>query len=297
MLGIVVVSFGSHTLLESHLAAVDLSALDVRVVVVDNFRSMPAQEAVRTCADAHGWEFLANPTNRGFGSGMNLGVARALELGCSTLILLNPDVRITAPVLAALVDQTENSPRTLVTPRIVRPDGTPWFTGGRIDLVAARTRNVEDPGSPRTDGWLTGACLAVHADLWREVGGFDDDYFLYWEDIDLSHRCTRLGAELLVRQDLEVVHDVGGTQGAPGAAKSSAYYFYNCRNRLLFAAKNLPRRHVLRWLVRTPGYARLVLLRGGRRQLLRTWRPVSAVACGSVVGASHALRVVARGHA
>ena len=109
------VSFGSHALLESHLATVDLGALDVRVVVVDNFSSLPAQEAVRACADAHGWEFLANRANRGFGAGMNLGVARALQLGCSTLVLLNPDVRITARVLAALAAQTERLYRSLVS--------------------------------------------------------------------------------------------------------------------------------------------------------------------------------------
>lgn len=284
------VSFGSDALLRTHLAALDLSGLDAHVVVVDNFRSVASQRAVGACAREHGWELVTSPTNDGFGVGMNRGAARALELGCDALVLLNPDAAIGPDVLAALDAQVHADPRTLVTPRIVRTDGSPWFTGGRLDRRSGRTRNVEDDGTAHRDGWLTGACLAVHADLWRELGGFDDDFFLYWEDVDLSERCVRAGGRLLVRQDLVVVHDVGGTQeGGSGRAKSGVYYYYNCRNRLLFAAKHLDRRDAARWALGTPGYAHAVLLRGGRRQLLRPWRPLVPLVGGCLAG----LRAVA----
>ena len=99
-----------------------------------------------------------------------------------------------------------------------------------------------------------------------------------------------------MRQDLEVLHDVGGTQEptAGSRAKSSTYYYYNCRNRLLFAARHLGRRDVGRWLVSQPAYAWSVLMRGGRRQLLRPWQPVSAAVRGSFSGAWFAVRSLLR---
>lgn len=293
MLGIVLVSFGSHELLSRNVLGADLAAVGARVVVVDNFRSAASQTAVGVLAAENGWEVRLNPANLGFGAAMNQGAARAIELGCTELLLLNPDVTISSAVVHALADQVADEPRTVVSPRIVRPDGTAWFTGGVVDVRAGRTRNLPD-GTPAHDGWLSGACLALHADLWTRVGGFDPEYFLYWEDVDLSRRCAAAGARLLVRQDLSVVHDVGGTQATEGRAKSSAYYYFNCRNRLLFAARHLPRRDVARWLLRTPGYARSVLLRGGRRQLLRSPRPVLDVTRGSLAGARWALRRLVR---
>ena len=64
----------------------------------------------------------------------------------------------------------------------------------------------------------------MHADLWRAVGGFDEDYFLYWEDVDLSLRLLRAGAALEVRHDLEVVHDVGATSHDRAEGKSAVYF-------------------------------------------------------------------------
>ncbi len=106
---------------------------------------------------------------------------------------------------------------------------------------------------------------------------------MYWEDVELSHRCQRAGARLLVRQDLRVVHEVGGTQGA---GKSALYRYYNCRNRLLFARRNLSRTQALGWLRWTPRYARRVLLHDGRRAVLRCpLRTMLPVLAGSLAGA------------
>lgn len=296
MLGIVVVSFGSASLLRANLAGLDRTAMRTpsTVVVVDNFRGSGARDAVRAVSHEHGWELVENATNAGFGTAANAGVARATALGCTAVVVVNPDAAVDAHVLDELAEQLAASPHTLVSPRVLRPDGRPWFTGGRIDLRAGRTRNVDLPATERTEGWLSGACLAADTSWWRTLGGFDDDYFLYWEDVDLSYRCTRAGGSLLVRQDLEVLHDVGGTQEptAGGRAKSSTYYYYNCRNRLLFAARHLGPGDVRRWLLGQPAYAWSVLMRGGRRQLLRPWTPVSAAVRGSFSGARFAVRAL-----
>ncbi len=282
-LGIVVVNFGSHRLLADNLARVDHEAARARVVVVDSFHSDTEREVIRRLAATEGWDLVEPDSNVGFGIGMNLGVARARGHGCEVFLLLNPDVEIDQPTVVALRDQGLSSPRVMVSPLVTRPDGTVWFKGG--DILLERGRTAAGDGLLRTGSipWLSGACLLVPGPLWQQLGGFDEDFFLYWEDVELSYRCHLLGAGVAVRDDLRVIHSVGGTQGA-GRAKSGLYYYYNARNRLLFAAKHLSSRLILRWVLFTPAFAREVVLRGGRRQLLSPWKPVSAVVRGSASG-------------
>jgi GT2 family glycosyltransferase len=285
---LVVVNHRSHALLERNLAAT-AHGLDARVVVVDNRSTDEELDAVRAVADAHGWDLVTAP-NDGFGAGVNVGVARARELGCDAFLLVNPDLELEPAAARALLDAAHRHPLALVAPRILRPDGTVWFAGGGLDPATGRTRTRPDLVGPSPQ-WLTGACLAVHDDLWGRVGGFSDAFFMYWEDIDLSARVRAAGGRLLVEHGTTAVHDVGGTQESAGTRRrSDLYYRHNCRGRLVFAARNLDRPVVRAWALRSAGYARLVVLRGGKRQLLRSPGPLWAALRGTVEGLWYARR-------
>ena len=289
--GIVVVNFGSHALLARNLTPLDLESVPARVVIVDNFKSAVDRRAITALAAASGWTLHLMSRNLGFGAAVNVGIAAAAELGCASYLMLNPDVMITPSVLAELRAASLAQRQALITPVIERPDGSVWFSGSRLSLDEGGIRPADRAPTERRRAWLTGACLAVHRDLWIRLGGFDEDYFLYWEDVDLSVRCADLGGSLVIRRDLVVVHDVGGTQHAgTSRAKSSVYYYYNCRNRLVFAAKYLSRADQIRWLLTTPRDLRRVVLRGGRRQLLRPRQSAWPAIKGAVAG----IRVLAR---
>jgi GT2 family glycosyltransferase len=290
-LGVIVVNYASARLVEHNLGAIDLTGLDVRVVIVDNFAS-PAESAVaRDLTERCDWHLVPLPDNRGFGAAVNAGVAAARALGCITFLLLNPDASVSRPVLRALHEHSLREPLALISPRIVDSGGAVYFRGSRLFLDSGRIRSgaVEPSvdvgsGAARTVPWITAACLVVHSKLLDRIGGVAEDYFLYWEDVDLSYRCLVAGGSLVVRDDLEAVHDEGGTQGRRGRAKSETYYRYNTRNRLLFAARNLGRADLLRWVLQTPMVSREILLRGGRRQLIRSPRPLMAAVRGSIAG-------------
>ena len=137
--------------------------------------------------------------------------------------------------------------------------------------------------------------MAFGRELFDGIGGYDEQYFLYWEDVDFSIRAGRAGAHLQVRDDLIAQHDEGGTQGErQGRAKSNAYYRYNCRNRLLFAARHLGVRRRVDWMMLTPRESWQILLDGGRRQLLHSPRPLFATVRGSVEGLGIACSALAR---
>ena len=271
-IGVVVVNYRSHQVIERNLALIDLGQVNARVVVVDNYSTRQEVQDVAALTRRLGWEMVTSSVNIGFGAAVNLGTDRATELGCTSYLMLNPDATVSAAVIEALRQACAADASALISPVIRRSDGSVWFAGGHVSVARGGLRPVPSR-DPRTSGertaeWITGACLALSHHLWARLGGFDEDYFLYWEDVDLSVRCTALGGDLIVRKDIEAVHEVGATQSG-GTRKSSLYYYYNCRNRLLFAAKNLGPRDRLRWIVRTPVDLVRVVSRGGRREMLR----------------------------
>ena len=287
MLAIIVVSYGSAALLERNLVPLTRALPAAGVVIVDNFTSETERERVRGLAAREGWHTVLPAENTGFGAGMNAGVLRAQQGGATTFLLLNPDATIAADQVGLLLERVVRHPLTLVSPRVLRSDGSVWFDGADLYLNDGRiraTRRRPEFAPARYVPWLSGACLLLTDQLWRLVDGFSEEYFLYWEDVDLSYRVAHAGGATEVCREVSAVHDEGGTQQAvvPGARtpKSADYYYYNIRNRLIFAAKNLRSDDLRRWRRVSLPIAWEVLLQGGRRQFLRSLRPFAAAARG-----------------
>lgn len=279
--GIVVVSFGSSELVEHNLAV--SARPDDIVVVVDNFSSHSERDRVRALAEKSGWVPVLLETNTGFGHAANVGIDEAFKRGAAVVLLLNPDARIDAGSLDLLERTVLADPLTLASPRVVTPDGRPWMSGiMSLDMRTGRMRSAperaSDPDPEWALPWVSGACMMVSRTLWLRTGGFDEAYFLYWEDVDLCARARAVGGHIAVVREAEAVHDEGATHGdrESGRAKSGTYYYYNIRNRAIFARRWIGARRRLAWHARTLGSARDVVLQGGRRQLLtsRPWGPL-----------------------
>ncbi|GGF13842.1 glycosyltransferase family 2 protein [Subtercola lobariae] len=279
---IIVVNYGSCALLAEHLAPLTRRRPDLLTVVVDNFSSDVERATLSDLAQREGWQTVLPTGNTGFGGGMNRGVLRAEQLGARWLLLLNPDAEIAEPALRLLLALSRQSPETLFSPQILRPDGTVWFDGSDLYLEDGRTRSAKRRPSTFVDvqPWLSGACLLLSDALWRRIGGFDEEYFLYWEDVDFSRRVVAAGGAIAVVNEAIAIHSPGGTQGSGAASygdpKSDVYYYYNIRNRLLYAARHLDSESIERWRRVTLPIAWEVLLRGGRRQFLRSLSPLFA---------------------
>lgn len=295
--GVVVVNFASHQLLESALDGV--SGTDVFCpVVVDNYSGDDERAATEQLCQRRGWTFVGLDDNRGFGAGCNAGAVAAQRIGCEILVFLNPDAVIDESTALALRRHVQHHHDHMAAPLVVDSSGAVVFRGSLIDLRSGRLGRGHRSGQPEAadsslpaQPWLTGACFALTALAYDRLGGFDEDYFLYWEDVDLSWRAQKMGLTLRVREDLRVLHDEGGTQGASGhRAKSRYYYFYNCRNRLVFAAKNLTAADTRRWVLSTPRESWQIYLRGGRRQLISQPRGFVSIVTGSLSGVREVLR-------
>lgn len=268
-LAVVVVNYGVSRLLADGLVAVGDALPGADIIVVDNLSTAVERAAITELSLARAWHLVAAAENLGFGAGCNVGAAAAWERGATRLLLLNPDATIDTDSVALLEDAISQDPLALVAPVVRRPDGVVWTAGNRLDLSTGRMLGrAERPGEGVL--WLSGACLMTSRDLWERIGGFDDAYFLYWEDVDLSARVTAAGGTLRVLHDASAVHTIGGTQPAAiGRARSALYYYFNIRNRQLFADRHLATHLRRQWRRSAVPAAREVLLRGGRRQFLR----------------------------
>jgi N-acetylglucosaminyl-diphospho-decaprenol L-rhamnosyltransferase len=282
---VVVVNYGSHALLETNLAGVSSAVPEATYVVVDNFTSADEQDQLAQLGRSHHWAIVPLSTNTGFGHGVNAGVDVAIAAGCTTILVLNPDATIARESLERLATAVRNDRTLMVAPVVRESNGRVWFGGADVLLDDGRMSNPkrrpEREGRPYNE-WLSGACFAISAELWVKSGGFDPDYFLYWEDVDLSLRVQRAGGHLEVDKNSEAIHDEGGThtQRLRWRAKSETYYYYNIRNRLLYASKNVDAAQRKQWLKATPRVSYEILLQGGRTQFLLPWIPVRAYVKG-----------------
>jgi len=279
---IVVVNYGSAELVAENLGSTHRGLPGSSVVVVDNWSTAAERSRMSELAADRGWSLLEMDHNAGFGGGVNAGATAAFARGATDILVLNPDARIDAESVARLAAVADEERLTVASPVVQDPAGKVWFAGLDLYLedgsIRAPRRRPQHPGAHYVE-WLSGACLWITREAWDVAGGFDDDFFLYWEDVDFSRRAAERGVRLVVVADAVAIHDEGGTQRSRTQrpeAKSETYYYYNIRNRMLYAARHLDSDGIRRWRRSAGRNAWQVLLRGGRRQFLRPVAPLRA---------------------
>ena len=187
--------------------------------------------------------------NHGFSGGYN----RALEqVNSRYYLLLNSDIEVTEGWLDPLLKVMEAYPKVAAcTPKLLDFQKNTHFeyagaAGGFIDrygypfcrgrIFDAMEEDLGQYDLSTEIFWGTGACLMVRSDLWKEVGGLDEQFFAHMEEIDLCWRLKSLGHTILSVPSSRVYHVGGGTLERGNPMKT----FLNFRNNLLLLYKNLP---------------------------------------------------------
>jgi GT2 family glycosyltransferase len=233
---VVVVSHESRELLARCLAALAADAgrlATAETIVVD--QASRDGTAAWLAAEHPDVRVVAVSENVGFGAGNNRGAAIARG---RWLLLLNSDAFVRPGAIDELVRFGDAHPAAgAVGPKLLWPDGRLQRSCRRFPTVfrlateylylrklAPRSRVLngfycgEFPhDAARRVDWLTGACVLVRRDLYERLGGFDEDFFLYSEEVDLMARAAQLGAETWFDPAAEVVHLWGGTAGRASA--------------------------------------------------------------------------------
>jgi N-acetylglucosaminyl-diphospho-decaprenol L-rhamnosyltransferase len=227
------------------------------VVVVDNgSRDGSIALLARRCPTAR---VVDAGANLGYAGGANRGIAAT---STAVVAVCNPDLHVRAGTGAALVARLGEPGVAAAGPRIRNPDGSTYPSAravpSHLDAVghgllgllwpanpfSARYRQLDaDPGAARDVDWVSGAAIWLRRDALDAIGGWDDGYFMYVEDVDL---CWRLG-----RAGWRIVYDPGGevehAQGLSTDARPYRMIVEHHRSLLRFASKRWqgPRRLLL----------------------------------------------------
>ncbi|GIG39644.1 glycosyltransferase family 2 protein [Cellulomonas phragmiteti] len=201
------------------------SSAPVELVVVDNGTD---HDVARTVVDRVGGRLVVPGTNVGYGAAANFGAAGART---PWIVVANSDIEWTPGALERLVAAGDEQPSAgALGPMLLNTDGTtypsaralPSLRQGAGHALFARiwpgnpwtrayhARQESTGGYLREAGWLSGACLLLRREAFEQVGGFDESYFMFFEDVDLGERLGRAGWENLYVPDVRVTH-VGGT--------------------------------------------------------------------------------------
>jgi len=221
-------------------ASLDRAGVDSRtVVVVDNGSGDDVVDRMR--ATYPNATVLAQTHNLGFARAVNIGAEYAMSRGAGAVFALNNDTEVAPGAVAKLAERLAASPRVgLVTAKVFltdRPDhlwavgGT--FTGRRVVEMGAGERDVGAYDDAHID-FAYGCALLIRAETFRELRGFDERFFLYYEDIDLCLRAREAGWEVAIAPAAHVLHE--GSKSTENEPEAKVYH--HARSRMLFFARH-----------------------------------------------------------
>lgn len=243
----VIVNYNSGGDLRHALASVGQASLEAwEAVVVDNASSDGSEQAA--LAFGPSVRLVRNAKNVGFGRGINQAIHSTTA---PRILILNPDCRLTPGTLQGLVAALDADERcAIVAPQLLDPDGSPqgnargdpgMLTGlfgrtgalRRAGRAMGRRDVLDDVRSDTTVAvdWVSGACMLARRAALADVGGFDEQYFMYWEDADLCRRLRNRGYTIQYLPAVTAVHRVGASSRTARVASirwfhASAYRYY-----------------------------------------------------------------------
>ena len=244
----IVVSFNTRDHLLRGLASLESVVLPLEVIVVDNASSDGSPEAVAERFPAT--RLVRNAENAGYARASNQGIVLARA---PYVLLLNSDAEVRPGAVETMVALLDARSRVGATgPRTREPDGSVQVSFGPplTPLNEWRQRRLvkgvraREPGAlgratalaavEHEPAWLSASCLLARREALSAVGGFDEAFFLYEEDVDLCRRLRQAGWTLVFTPEAEVVHHRGrSTDHAPDRARLEYH-----RSHLLYYRKH-----------------------------------------------------------
>ncbi|CAM5507589.1 glycosyltransferase [Leifsonia shinshuensis] len=219
---VVTVAYNSADTIDAFLESLAEAGTVDELVVVDNHSEEAGVVGERV--RAAGGTFVALDRNLGYGGGVRAAVDAARH-DPDLILVANPDVVFAPGAIDALAAAAEQTPDAgSLGPKILDADGTVYPSARRLPSLrtgvahalfgriwpsnpwTVRYRAENETETRRSAGWLSGACLLIRASAYRDVNGFDDGYFMYFEDVDLGDRLGRAGWRNLYVPEAVVTH-------------------------------------------------------------------------------------------
>jgi GT2 family glycosyltransferase len=265
-------------------AVAALSYPNTSLVLIDNgCQDFSAAEVAQLVPGAH---YVQVAINRGFTGGVNLGIRHALQHAGDYVLLLNNDATIEADAVTELVNVATSDPRIgIVGAKLLQRD-----PAGRLESaglsVALHTGRVYQMGFGEVDRGqydtttermaVSGGAMLLSRAVCERLGGFDDRYFRYLEDVDICLRARQAGFRIVFAARARV-HHTG--KGMAGGHTSPLILYYAVRNHLLLM-REFGRGGVVARLLRVPLICLLYVAYVLSGRAGTGWRGLHALWCG-----------------
>lgn len=253
---VIIVSYNTKKLLLQCIDSIyeRCQGADFEVIVVDNDSGDGSAEAVAQ-AFAGRVLIIANQANLGFGAANNIGSRAATG---EYLIFLNSDTILQSDLSRLLEPFGSDQATGMTAPILELPDHSkqPYsfgmFSKSVCSYVLERFISPKMPpeiAGQRSVDWVSGAAMAVPKKVFEQVGGFDERFFMYFEDMDLCRRVREAGHRIAVVSSLSVTHFVG--QSTESIFQVRKKYYYESQD--YYFSKYYPRAEALAFrLLRVP---------------------------------------------
>lgn len=183
---------------------------------------------------------INNKKNLGFARGVNIGIKRALQTGAGAVLLLNNDTMLQQPLVDSLVKVLkERKDVGIVAPaiRFIKNRKTLFDLGGSLNNVFGRTSHMEveriKDKSPRQSEYVSGCCMLIKKEVFEKLGFFDEQFFLYYEDVDFCLRAKKKGFISMVNPSVVIDHALSKSAGK----MSRLATYHQIRSAILFGRK------------------------------------------------------------
>ena len=250
-LGIIILNWNdADTSLQCLRIVFSWRSIDTEIIVVDNASSDDSVKSiVAEFPDIH---LVQSETNCGFAGGNNLGITKALEVGCDAVLMLNSDAEISEDDVTALIRRLEDSTEPIIIgPAIEEKSatGSVLTCGGRDMGRFSRTRITAGDGNQAYSGrgrpgsrqelhevgYVPGTVLLAPVSVFDKVGLLDEDYFFSGEIADFCARARLQGIKSMIDMSVTAHH---GDENEVKPLRGSLYIYYTLRNRFLYVSKH-----------------------------------------------------------
>ena len=266
-IGIVTVLYNSETVLTDFFTSLNnQSCQDFVLYIIDNKSPDNSLELTRRLVEKSSFSsvVIENEENFGVAKGNNIGIQRALSDGCDMVLLSNNDVTLEVNAIDSLLDGLISQNASMAVPKIYFY-GTDliWAAGGYFNKMTGLNAHIGDKevdtGQFQRIEKITYAAtcfMLIRKDVFSRVGMMDENYFVYYDDVDFVYRALKMNETLLYIPESVVHHKESTSTGS--MSEFSIRYLY--RNLVYFALKNYSLIYALYVIALDFGYNFFVLI-------------------------------------
>jgi N-acetylglucosaminyl-diphospho-decaprenol L-rhamnosyltransferase len=214
-LSFIILNYHSEKYLTACISSLEKNALGFKyeIIIINN-----NLEKLELAFTNQSIQILNTFSNPGFAKGCNLGASIATG---KILFFLNPDTKILDDKLNTILPLLADATLGIVAPTLLTKTGKPqpWRAGAEITPLQTVLQNIlfkkKFPLSQKTPAaklaWVSGAAMLIKKDFFEKIGGFDENFFMYFEDVDLCKRVRQFGKKIVLCSEPKVLHYGGGS--------------------------------------------------------------------------------------